>query len=75
MAYVDCPRCGGEEAALVEVLTEYEWDTNAGGAPELSELECDCRIEDLSANEIDKAIEDAIKKYPLHHLHWADGRV
>ena len=75
MAYVSCPRCGAEDVARVEVIDQYDYETNSGGAPELTELECDCRIEDLTPDQIDDAIVEAIGKYPLSHLHWSDGRV
>lgn len=43
MPWFSCPHCGEEDAIKMEIVTAYEPDTNAGGAPEVVEQECDCQ--------------------------------
>jgi hypothetical protein len=45
MPYFVCPNCKDPEKTVrVEVASSYEPDTNAGGAPEITAVECGCDL-------------------------------
>ena len=56
MAYFACPHCG-EEMIRIH-LTEYEPDTNGGGVPEITSVDCGC---DLTVEEQEEVYAEADK--------------
>jgi hypothetical protein len=43
MPYFVCPSCGDQEKTIrMEIVEPYDYDVNAGGAPEITEVLCGC---------------------------------